>query len=38
MAPYFVVVFTLAAIGTLVTTFLRRIEARTERWRYDGNG
>ena len=38
MAPYFVVVFVLAAIGTLVTTGLRLIEVRTERWRYDGNG
>lgn len=38
MAPYFVVVLALAAIGTLVTTALRLIEARTERWRYDGNG
>ena len=38
MAPYFVVVLVLAGIGTLVTTALRQIEARTERWRYDGNG
>lgn len=38
MAPYFVVVFVLAAIGTLVTTALRLIEARTERWRYDSRG
>ena len=38
MAPYFVVVLVLAGIGTLVTTALRLIEARTERWRYDGNG
>jgi ABC-type nitrate/sulfonate/bicarbonate transport system permease component len=38
MAPYFVVVFVLAGIGTLVTTVLRLIEARAERWRYDGSG
>lgn len=38
MAPYFVVVFVLAGVGTVVTTLLRLIEARTERWRYDGNG
>jgi NitT/TauT family transport system permease protein len=36
MAPYFVVVFVLASIGTIVTQGLRVIEARTERWRYDG--
>lgn len=38
MAPYFVVVVVLAGVGTLVTTGLRLIEARTERWRYDGGG
>lgn len=38
MAPYFVVVLVLATVGTLVTTALRLIEARTERWRYDGGG
>ncbi len=38
MAPYFVVVLVLAAIGTLVTSALRLLEVRTERWRYDGNG
>ena len=38
LAPYFVVVFVLAAIGTLVTTGLRLIEVSTERWPYDGNG
>jgi NitT/TauT family transport system permease protein len=36
MAPYFVVVFVLASIGTIVTQGLRVIEARTERLRYDG--
>jgi hypothetical protein len=36
MAPYFVVIFVLATIGTLVTQGLRVIEARTERWRYQG--
>jgi ABC-type nitrate/sulfonate/bicarbonate transport system permease component len=36
MAPYFVVVLILATIGTLVTQALRLIEARTERWRYQG--
>lgn len=36
MAPYFVIVLVLAAIGTLVTQGLRLLEARTERWRYDG--
>jgi NitT/TauT family transport system permease protein len=36
MAPYFVVVLVLATIGTLVTQALRLIEARTERWRYQG--
>jgi NitT/TauT family transport system permease protein len=36
MAPYFVVVLVLAAIGTLVTQGLRLIEARIDRWRYDG--
>ena len=35
MAPYFVVVFILAAIGTLVTQGLRLIETRLDRWRYD---
>jgi ABC-type nitrate/sulfonate/bicarbonate transport system permease component len=34
MAPYFVVVLVLAAIGTLVTQALRLIEVRIERWRY----
>jgi ABC-type nitrate/sulfonate/bicarbonate transport system permease component len=36
MAPYFVVVFVLASIGTIVTQGLRVIEARTEHWRYNG--
>ncbi len=36
MAPYFVVVFVLATIGTLVTQVLRVIEVRIERWRYNG--
>jgi NitT/TauT family transport system permease protein len=36
MAPYFVVVLVLAAIGTLVTQGLRLIEVRIERWRYRG--
>jgi NitT/TauT family transport system permease protein len=36
MAPYFVVVFVLAAIGTLVTQGLRLIEVRIDRWRYEG--
>ena len=36
MAPYFVVVFVLAAIGTLVTQGVRLIEVRIERWRYEG--
>jgi NitT/TauT family transport system permease protein len=36
MAPYFVVILVLATIGTLVTQGLRVIEARTERWRYQG--
>lgn len=36
MAPYFVVVFVLAAIGTLVTQGLRLIEVRIDRWRYQG--
>ena len=36
MAPYFVVVLVLAAIGTLVTGGLRLIEVRMERWRYNG--
>jgi NitT/TauT family transport system permease protein len=36
MAPYFVVVLVLAAIGTLVTQGLRLVEARIDRWRYRG--
>ena len=36
MAPYFVVVLTLALIGGVVTQSLRLIEKRMERWRYDG--
>jgi ABC-type nitrate/sulfonate/bicarbonate transport system permease component len=36
MAPYFVVVLMLATIGTIVTQGLRVIEARTDRWRYNG--
>jgi NitT/TauT family transport system permease protein len=36
MAPYFVVVLTLAAIGTVVTQALRILERRADRWRYDG--
>lgn len=36
MAPYFVVVLVLALIGTLVTQGLRLLEARMDRWRYDG--
>lgn len=35
MAPYFVVVIVLAAIGTLVTQGLRLVELRMDRWRYD---
>ena len=34
MAPYFVVVFVLAIIGTLVSQGLRIIEGRMDRWRY----
>lgn len=36
MAPYFVVVIVLALIGLIVTQFLRLLELRMERWRYDG--
>jgi len=36
MAEYFVIVFTLALIGVVVTTALRLLELRLERWR--GNG
>jgi NitT/TauT family transport system permease protein len=36
MAPYFVVVLVLALIGTTVTSALRLVEVRLERWRYDG--
>jgi NitT/TauT family transport system permease protein len=36
MAPYFVVVLTLAAIGALITQALRFVEVRIDRWRYDG--
>ncbi len=34
MERYFVVVFILAAVGTLVTQGLRLLESRMERWRY----
>ena len=37
MAPYAVVVLVLAGIGALVTSALRLVETRTERWRSDGN-
>lgn len=37
MAPYFVVVLVLAAIGTLVTQGLRLVELRMDRWRYQGD-
>jgi NitT/TauT family transport system permease protein len=36
MSRYFVVVFVLATIGTLVTQTLRLAESRMERWRYEG--
>jgi ABC-type nitrate/sulfonate/bicarbonate transport system permease component len=36
MSKYFVVVFVLATIGTLVTQTLRLAESRMERWRYEG--
>lgn len=36
MAEYFVIVFTLALIGVLVTTALRFLEIRLERWRGTG--
>jgi NitT/TauT family transport system permease protein len=36
MARYFVVVFVLATIGTVVTQTLRLVESRIERWRYNG--
>jgi ABC-type nitrate/sulfonate/bicarbonate transport system permease component len=34
MAPYFVVVCVLAAIGALMMASLKLVERRTERWRY----
>lgn len=34
MAPYFVVVLTLALIGALISQALRLLEARMDRWRY----
>ncbi len=37
MAEYFVIVFTLALVGVLVTTLLRLLELRLERWRGTGN-
>jgi NitT/TauT family transport system permease protein len=36
MAPYFVVVLTLALVGGVVTQGLRFLENRMDRWRYDG--
>jgi ABC-type nitrate/sulfonate/bicarbonate transport system permease component len=36
MAPYFVVVCVLAAIGVLVMQSLKLVERRMERWRYRG--
>jgi NitT/TauT family transport system permease protein len=36
MAPYFVIVLVLAAIGVIITQALRAVEIRMERWRYDG--
>jgi NitT/TauT family transport system permease protein len=36
MAPYFVVVCVLAAMGTLVMQSLKLVERRMERWRYRG--
>jgi NitT/TauT family transport system permease protein len=35
MAPYFVVVLTLATIGIAVTTVLRALERRLATWRGD---
>ena len=35
MAPYFVVVLTLAAIGGILAHGLKTLETRSERWRYD---
>jgi ABC-type nitrate/sulfonate/bicarbonate transport system permease component len=35
MERYFVVVFVLATVGTLVTQGLRLVESRMERWRYE---
>jgi ABC-type nitrate/sulfonate/bicarbonate transport system permease component len=37
MAPYFVVVFVLALIGTTVSQSLRLVETRIDRWRYRGD-
>jgi NitT/TauT family transport system permease protein len=37
MAPYFVIVFILATIGTIVAQGLRVLETRIERWRYEGD-
>ncbi|HET6469746.1 MAG TPA: ABC transporter permease [Geminicoccaceae bacterium] len=37
MAPYFVVVLVLAAVGVVVTQSLKLIEVRMQRWRYDGD-
>jgi len=36
MDRYFVVVFVLATIGTIVAQTLRLLESRIERWRYEG--
>ena len=37
MAPYFVVVCVLAAIGVLIMQTLKLLERRMERWRYRGD-
>lgn len=37
MAPYFVVVLTLALIGGVVAQTLRVLESRADRWRYTGD-
>ena len=37
MAPYFVVVCVLAAIGVLIMQSLKLLERRMERWRYHGD-
>jgi ABC-type nitrate/sulfonate/bicarbonate transport system permease component len=35
MAPYFVVVFVLGALGVIVMQSLRILERNADRWRYD---